>query len=84
MNRTAIYLWVPINGPGSNLSLFASVILKMLRSIQTSLNLKYDGEEFQRHRMVGISTSNFHFRSRLKRDAEESTQHTTAFTLLIR
>lgn len=31
------YLWVPINGPGSILSLFASVILKKLRSIPNSL-----------------------------------------------
>ena len=31
-----LYLWVPINGPGSILSLFASVIVKTLRSIQFS------------------------------------------------
>ena len=30
------YLWVPINGPGSILNLFDSVILKMLRSINVS------------------------------------------------
>lgn len=68
MSQDQTYLWVPISGPGSILSLFASVILKMLRSIQLSpllTNLLRDGDRLtvnEETSGLGISTQHDHLR----------------------
>lgn len=64
MSQDQTYLWVPINGPGSILSLFASVIFKMLRSIQSSSTLikSHTAKKVPYLRVDGlnISTQRYH------------------------
>ena len=68
MSQDQTYLWVPISGPGSILSLFASVILKMLRSIQLSpllTNVLSNGDSLTVKEGVsglGVSTQHDHLR----------------------